>query len=114
MSDIDLTAVQKRNLEFQRRLAFDMLCNHPHLQAGRIADHYMAHAETARQLHALIEAKRNLQSSKPTPSHDAAIQYIVDTIKTNHRCDLGIELEWPKTLYTDQWLEAPSVKGERL
>ncbi len=74
-------------------LAHERLSEHPHLQAEAIAKHYVAHATTALQLLKLVECRRY---SGSYPELDRCIQMLVDEIKTNHRHDFGIELEWPK------------------
>lgn len=65
---------------------------HPHLQAEAIARHYTAHATIALGLLKMLECRRH---NETLPELERSIQMLVDEIKTNHRRDLGIELEWP-------------------
>lgn len=73
-------------------MARGRLTQHPHLQAEAIARHYTAHATLALQLLKMVECRRH---SETWPELERSIQMLVDEIKTNHRHDLGIELEWP-------------------
>lgn len=73
-------------------LARVRLSQHPHLQAEAIAKHYTAHATIALQLLKMLECRRHIGCY---PELDRSIQMLVDEIKTNHRHDFGIELEWP-------------------
>jgi hypothetical protein len=73
-------------------MARGRLTQHPHLQAEAIARHYTAHATIALQLLKMLECRRHTET---WPELERSIQMLVDEIKTNHRHDFGIALEWP-------------------
>lgn len=73
-------------------MARERLSLHPHLQAEAIARHYTAHATIALQLLKMLECRRHTET---WPELERSIQMLTDEIKTNHRHDFGIELEWP-------------------
>ena len=73
-------------------MARGRLTQHPHLQAEAIAKHYTAHATIALQLLKMLECRNHTET---WPELERSIQMLVDEIKTNHRHDFGIELEWP-------------------
>lgn len=81
-------------------IAHERLRRFPEHQAEAIAKHYAAHATTAMQILKMIEARRGTWDA--TPNLDQAIQMLVEQIKTNHRHDFGIELEWLNAELSDR------------
>jgi hypothetical protein len=75
-------------------MKYNLLALYPGEQAEAIAKHYAAHAKIAMELRRLCDMRSyNSGSTELEP----IINYLVDQIKQNHSCDLGIALEWSVT-----------------
>lgn len=66
---------------------------HPEGQAEAIAMHYVALANTARDLLELLKMRDAY--GRRTGDADEAIAYLVGEIKCRHADDFGLPLEWP-------------------
>lgn len=65
-------------------------------QAEAIARHYVAHAQIALQALRLIELRQQYEQHLGRNPLNSTISRLIETIKSNHARDLGIELEWPR------------------
>lgn len=74
--------------------AYNRLVMYPDQQARVIAEHYVAHYQLARELLAMLDARRHMFGGDTT-NVDNLIDHLVKQIKQNHCGSLGIKLEWP-------------------
>lgn len=87
-----MNQIHNQSQEMRATMRFMELSMYPQLQAEAIARHYLSHLEIAKQL---AHCLRHAQYDRSTWAMEV-IQYELALIKTNHLCDLGIPLEWPK------------------
>jgi hypothetical protein len=80
-------------------LARKRLSECPDYQAEAIAKHYASLAIVAMNLLEMLQQRR--YGTNPQVLDDL-IDYRVEQIKSSHRLDFGIELEWPNTELTDR------------
>ena len=78
---------------YEMARTYERLWECPEEQAEAIGRHYAAHAKIAMELLKLIELRR-YATDTTNANADAAIAYLVEQIKRNHRHDLGMALEW--------------------
>lgn len=90
-----MTEREENSLHLDAMLVRHRLGNYPTTQAEAIAHHYLSLAMTSRDLHELVQMQRN--SPNPVDWQDA-IDRIVIMFKETHLRDLGLSLEWKKTL----------------
>jgi len=85
-----LAEMQLRQTGAERYAA---LARWPICQPEAIANHYLSHLAIAKQLDKAIKMARH---GEGFVACNELIEYEIALIKTNHLCDLGIALEWPR------------------